>query len=84
MESLSQQPDAIFRHGFDAAHGLVPKVRQRGIWVTLLEAQKCRPKCRCVTKTCLLNDKKLKRNLTILAKRGAHASTIFVGLETHV
>jgi hypothetical protein len=40
MESLSQQPDTIFRHGFEAAHGLVPKVRQRGIWVTLLEARK--------------------------------------------
>ena len=84
MESLSQQPNTIFRHGFDTTHGSVPKVRQRGIWVTSLEARKCRARYRCVTKTCLLNDKKLKRNLTILAKRGAHASAIFSVLETHV
>jgi hypothetical protein len=37
-----------------------------------------------VTKTCLLNVKKLKRNLTILAKRGAHASTNFFVMETLV
>lgn len=84
MESLSERRDTIIREGFDSPRGAIPKVRRRGIWVTLPKARTWHRQTRRVTKTCLRNDKKLKRNLTILAKRGAHASTICFVMETHV
>jgi acid phosphatase family membrane protein YuiD len=56
----------------------------RGFWVTCIPTATVAAALVRLSKTCLRNIKKLKRNLTILAKRGAMPERRFFAMGPHL